>query len=175
MKEEVNKRNNILLKALAGSAWGMEKKILLTTHQAFSKSVLNYCAPIWTPTLSQTNWNGLQTAQNSALRTALGCVKMTSIDHLHSEAKLMPVKEHNDMLSKQFLLSNMKQQQPNHGDITNKPRRLMKKTLVSEYSAAIRPLATQLQRRHQNHSHQLRQGDRRQQGPRCTCPQSPSL
>ena len=31
VKEKVNKRNNIL-KALASSAWGMEKEILLTTH-----------------------------------------------------------------------------------------------------------------------------------------------
>ena len=58
---------------------------------------------------------------------------MSSIDHLHSEVKQMLVKEHNEMLSKQFLLSAMRQQHPNHGDITNKPRRLMKKTLVSEY------------------------------------------
>ena len=67
---------------------------------------------------------------------------MSSIDHLHSEAKQMLIKEHNEMLSKQFLLSTMRQQHPNHGDITNIPRRLMKKTLVSEYSAIIRPITT---------------------------------
>ena len=138
LKEKISSRNNIL-KALAGSSWGKEKEILLTTYKAISGSVLNYAAPIWTPTLSDTNWNELQTTQNAALRTATGCVKMTGIDHLHSEAKCMPVKDHNHMLSKQFLLSTLRPTHVNHADINMVPPRLMKETLTSKFATVLRP------------------------------------
>ena len=51
--KEVNKRNNVP-KALTGSSWGMDKEILLATHNAINQSVLSYCAPVWTPALSKT-------------------------------------------------------------------------------------------------------------------------
>ena len=53
IKEKINFRNNIL-KAMAGSSWGKEKEILLTTYTAISKSIFNYAAPIWTPPHSAT-------------------------------------------------------------------------------------------------------------------------
>ena len=56
-----------------------------TTYKAIGKSILNYCAPIWTPTLADIHWKDLQTAQNAALRTATGCVNKTDIGHLHTE------------------------------------------------------------------------------------------
>lgn len=138
VKDKVNKRNNIL-KALTGSAWGMNKEVLLTTHNAINKSVLSYCAPIWTPSLSDTNWKDLQTSQNAALRTALGCTRMTDIDHLHTEARVMPVKAHNEMLSKQFLLQTMRPNHPNQKDLNYVPPRTMKETLVSKYAADVTP------------------------------------
>ena len=91
---------------------GMDKEILLTTHNAINKSVFS-CAPVWTPALSTTKWNDLQKSQNATLRTALGCTKMTDVDHLHSEARLMPVRAHNEMLSKQFLLQTCRPNHPN--------------------------------------------------------------
>jgi len=138
IKEKVNKRNNVL-KALTGSSWGMDKEILLTTHNAINKSVLSYCAPIWTPALSTTKWNDLQTSQNAALRTALGCTKMTDVDHLHSEARVMPVRAHNEMLSKQFLLQTCRPNHPNKKDLNHVPPRTMKETLVTKYAADVSP------------------------------------
>ena len=82
-----------------------DKEILVSTYKAVGQSVLNYCAPVLTPSLSKASWDELQPCQNAALRAALGCVKMTSIDHLHAESNIMPVKAHNEMLAKQFLLS----------------------------------------------------------------------
>ena len=64
---------------------------------------------------------------------------MSSIDHLHSEAKCMPVKDHNIMLSKQFLLSTLRPSHANHTDINAVPPRLMKETLTSKFSDSIRP------------------------------------
>ena len=98
--EKVQQRNNIL-KKLAGTNCGCEKETLNITYKSIGLSILNYAAPIWTPTLSNTNWQKLQTKRNAALRTITGCVQMIPIDHLHEETNILPVKEHNAMLSKE--------------------------------------------------------------------------
>ncbi|KAH7714343.1 Protein H25P06.5 [Aphelenchoides avenae] len=79
---KTSRRNNIL-RALAGTSWGQQKETLLTTYKAVGRPILNYAAPVWTPLLSDTGFKRLQIAQNAALRTATGCLAMSSIDHLH--------------------------------------------------------------------------------------------
>jgi hypothetical protein len=133
LKKRLQGRNKIL-KALAGSTWGKDKATLRATYKATGQSILNYCAPIWSPNLSDTNWKVLQTGQNEAGRAILGNVKKTPIDHLHAKAKLMPVKSHCQMLSKQFLLAT---QLPNHPNSCNlndpRPPRTMKQTLRTRH------------------------------------------
>ena len=137
LKEKMQKRNNVL-KALTGSSWGKDKETILTTYKAINLSILNYGCPIWSPNLSDTHWNELQTCQNAALRTATGCVKMSKIDHLHSECKIMPVRDHAEMLSKQFLLSTQQAQHPNQRPLPGPPpERLMRQTLRTRYGAEI--------------------------------------
>ena len=109
---KIRKRNSVL-KTLAGSSWGKDKELLTTTYKAISLSFVNYAAPIWTPALRDTHWSKLQAAQNSSLRVITGCTKMTHIDELHRETKLLPVKEHNTMLSRQFLLQTHQTNHPN--------------------------------------------------------------
>ena len=141
LKTKLQAKNNVL-KALAGSAWGKEKEVLVTTYKAIGQSVLNYCCPIWTPSLSATSWKDLQTAQNAALRVATGCHLMTDIDHLHHETKIMRVKPHCEMLSQQFLLST---QQPSHPNRINlsapPPPRQMKNTLSSKFGEKIQQIS----------------------------------
>ena len=145
LKTKLQSKNNIL-KALTGSSWGKDKEVIVNTYKAISQSVLNYACPIWTPSLRNTNsWNSLQTAQNSALRIATGCHLMADIDHLHNETKVMKVKPHCEMLSKQFLLSTQRPNHPNRVDWDKPPPppgRLMKRTLVSEYGEEIRGIST---------------------------------
>ena len=74
--------------------------------------------PIWSPNLSNTHWQDLQ---NAALRTDTGCVKMSKVDHLHTEAKIMPVQQHNEMLLKQFLLATQQADHPKHCDLDAAP------------------------------------------------------
>ncbi len=52
------------------------EEIIVKTYKAIGRSVINYAAPVWTPSLSKTNRNGLETTQNAVLRVATGCVKM---------------------------------------------------------------------------------------------------
>ena len=139
LREKITKRTNIL-KALAGTTWGKDKETLLTTHKAISGSVLNYCAPVWTPSLSDTAWSSLQAGQNAALRVATGCVKMTAVSHLQAETKTMGVKDHCEMLSQQFLLATTLPSHPNHSDLEAAPERLMKPTLRSKFAGAVKPL-----------------------------------
>ncbi|XP_039947719.1 uncharacterized protein LOC120766355, partial [Bactrocera tryoni] len=97
----IQSRNKIV-KSLAGSTWGRDKETLLATYKAVGRPVLNY--PIWSPRCNETQTRKLQTSQNTALRSTTGCLFMSPIEHLHSDALMLPVKEHNELLSKQLLL-----------------------------------------------------------------------
>ena len=140
LKTKIQSKTNVL-KALSGTTWGKDKETLLTTYKSIGKSQLNYACPVWTPNLCQTAWEGLQIAQNTALRTALGCTKMTGINHLHTESEIMTVKPHCEMLSKQFLLAT---QRPNHPCPVNlnnpPPPRIMKKTLKTRFGTEIQDI-----------------------------------
>ena len=107
-------QHNYILKKLAGTSWGCSKEVLLTTYKAVGCSIINYAAPIWTPTLSDSRCKDLQRKQNAVLRTIIGCHVMASELRLHHEAKIMPVKQHNAMLSTQFLLGTHKDERPDH-------------------------------------------------------------
>ena len=141
VRSKLNSKNNVL-KAITGTDWGKDKETLTSTYKAIGQSQLNYCCPIWTPNLSKTSWRTLQTAQNSALRTATGNHLMASEQHLHSETKILPVKDHCTMLSKQFLLSTQTNNHPNHINLSGPPRpRPMRDTLKSSFGDEIKGLA----------------------------------
>ncbi|XP_053960429.1 uncharacterized protein LOC128864703 [Anastrepha ludens] len=110
---KVQNRNKVL-KSLAGSTWGKDKEMLLSTFKAIGRPVLNYVAPLWSPGISDSQWTKLQTCQNTALRTVTGCFLMSPIQHLHNEAQILTVKEHNKLLSEQFLLGCYRRPHPLH-------------------------------------------------------------
>ena len=93
-----------VLSALAVSMWRKDK-LLTTTYKAIA-------APVWTPALTDTYWKKVQASQNSALRTITGHLKMTQQDELHSETKINPVKNSNNLISQQFLLQSYKIEHP---------------------------------------------------------------
>ena len=47
------------------------------------RPALEYASSIWSPIASSTSINKLQVMQNSALRTATGCIQDTNLQHLH--------------------------------------------------------------------------------------------
>lgn len=73
---------NKVLKALARTTWVINKETLIAIYNLTGRSVLYYAAPV-----SDTQWRGLQTAQNKALRIATPCVTMTYMNRHHVEAK----------------------------------------------------------------------------------------
>ena len=93
--------------------------MLLTTYNAVGRSIINYTAPIWTQTISDRCCKDLQKKQNTALCTITSCYIMALKLHLHHEAKIMPIKQHNAILSTQFLLGTHKDERPDH--LTTQP------------------------------------------------------
>ena len=95
--ERVSGRNKIL------TSWGQQKETLLMTYKAVGRSIITYATPVCSSKLHDTNYGIIQYTQNEALRIATGCHKMSSIDHLHTEAEMLKVKEHSELLSAQYL------------------------------------------------------------------------
>ena len=119
------------IKTLAGTTWGQDKDTLIMTYKATCRSVLEYAAPVWTPIISNTSWEKLQNIQNQALRVATGCLKMSAVDHLHRETKVLPLRPHCELLTKQYLAATYQSFHPGnrHTEKAEPPRKL-KPTLL---------------------------------------------
>ena len=138
--ERVSGRNNIL-KALAGTSWGQQKETLLMTYKAVGRSIINYAAPVWSPNLHDTNYRKIQYTQNEALRIATGCHKMSSVDHLHTEADMLKVREHSELLSAQYLARYLEPGNVCHPITTRAaPERRMKETLYTKHRNTVEPM-----------------------------------
>ena len=81
-KDKASKTVNIL-KSLTSTKWSKQKENLVTTYKTITRPIIEYASTVWSPTVSDTNLNKLQTIQNSSLRTATGCTRGTSAQHLH--------------------------------------------------------------------------------------------
>ena len=92
------------MKSLAGTNWGQQNETLLMTYKALGRSIANYTAPVWSTNASESNIGKIQRAQNEALRIITGSHKMSSIDHLYSETKMLQVKDNLNILSVQYLV-----------------------------------------------------------------------
>ena len=126
---------HLSVKALAGTSWGQQKETLPMT------SIINYAAPVWSLNLHDTNYRKIQYTQNEALRIATGCHKMSSIDHLHTEAEMLKVKEHSELLSAQYLARCLEPGNVCHSITTRAtPERQMKETLYTRHRNTIEPM-----------------------------------
>ena len=137
--ESRNGRNNIL-KALAGTSWGQQKETLLMTYKTVGRSIINYAAPVWSTNLHDTNYRNTQYTQNEALKIATDCHKMSSVDHLHVEAKMLKIKEHWELLYAQ-LTRCLEPGNVGHSITTrDTPKRRMKETLFTRHRNTVEPM-----------------------------------
>ena len=121
---------NDVLKALSGTNWGQQKETLLLTYKALGRSIANYAAPVWSTNAGDTSLEKIQRTQNEALKIITGSHKMSSIDHLHSETKMLLVKYHQNLLSVQYLVHCLDTENVCHHITTmDHPPREMKETL----------------------------------------------
>ena len=120
-----------VMKALAGTTWGQDKETLLITYKSLIRSKIDFAAPVWVPNVKKTPIKRLQAIQNAGLRLVSCCVKMTAEEHLHTEAKILSVADHLQLLSSQCAMH------PSHPlyELVNSPPgpRDMKNTLKSAF------------------------------------------
>ena len=100
-KRRCNPRLNSL-RAITGTDFGQQKETNTLVYKQYIRSVMSYASPAWAATISDSHLNTLQTIQNNALRIITGCTKTTPIEHLHSETKVLPMKEYLNMRGTQF-------------------------------------------------------------------------
>ena len=138
--ERVSSRN-IILSVLAGTSWGQQKVALLMTYKAFGRSIINYAVPVWSTNLRDTNYRNIQYTQNEVLRIATGCRKMSSVDHLHAEAKMLKVREHSELLSSSYFARSLEPGNVCHSITTREtPKRRMKETLFTRHRNNLEPM-----------------------------------
>ena len=138
MTDRIDKRNK-MLKALAGSFWRQDKETLLLAYNALGKYIASYAAPIWSTNASDSSFKKIQTAHNAALRTATGAHKMAIIDHLQQDSITLKVRDHSDMLSAQYLVKYLEEDQFCNGISFQDPKlRLTKQTLHSRHHLTVR-------------------------------------
>ena len=74
------------------------------TYKALGRSIANYAAHVWNINACESNNAKIQRTQNEALRIITGSHKMSSIDYIHSETKMLQVVDHMNLLSAQYLV-----------------------------------------------------------------------
>ena len=133
----VSKRNNVL-KALAGTNWGQQKEELLLAYKALGRSIANYAAPVWSTNASDTSLENIQHSQNEALRIITCSHKMSSIDHFHSETKMLLVKDHLNILSAKYLVQCLDTDNVyHHITMMDRTAREMEETLFTRYNQNV--------------------------------------
>ena len=111
------------------------------TYKAVGRSIINYAAPVWSTNLRDTNYRNIQYTQHTALRIATGCHKMSSVDHLHVEAKMLKVMEHSELLSAQYLARCLEPGNVCHSITTREThKRRMKETLFTRHRNTVEPM-----------------------------------
>ena len=137
LAERARSRLNIM-RALAGVSWGQSRETLLTTYTALIKPLFTYAAPVWFPNTSRSSLQPLQSIQNAALRIASGALLMTSQDHLHVEARMLPVDRELSMLCSQFLLGALRRGHPSRAVVSADPGpRGIRSTLLSRFLPTV--------------------------------------
>ena len=111
------------------------------TYKPVGRSIINYAAPVWNTNLRDTNYRNIQYTQNEALRSATGCHRMSSVDHIQVEAKMLKVMEHSELLSAQYLARCLGPGNIWHS-ITTKDtlKRRMKETLLIRHRNTVEPM-----------------------------------
>jgi len=54
-------------------SWGKPKETIIATFKAIVQSIIEYASTIWSPVITTTNLQKLQSSQNNALRIVTGC------------------------------------------------------------------------------------------------------
>ena len=103
-------------------------------------SVIDYAAPICSPNLKPSNLEKIQRVQNQCLRVVTGAHLAASKEHLHHKTQTLPVDDHLDLLSRQFLAKANVASHPSNAVVSSSSGpRAIRQTLASKHDAAVAP------------------------------------
>ena len=119
-----------IMKALTTTHWGKSEETLNITYKAITRPILEYASTIWSPIISNTNMNKLQTIQNSALRTITGCTLDTNTHHLHTKTKILPIDTHMKLHGSQLRQQAQDPEHTLHHLTTQEPPPRLKKQTI---------------------------------------------
>ena len=115
----------------------------LTRQSADRSSITSHLFGVqtyMTPTTEKSNTH--------RMRIATGCHKMSSIDHLHTEAEMLKVWEHSELLSAQYLARCLEPRNVCHPITTRAiPERQMKETLYTRHQNTVEPMMVENDRK----------------------------
>ena len=133
---KANTRLNVM-KALSATSLGHSKESLTALYKQFVRPVLTYASSVWQPDLAQSYMQVLQRTQNSALRIATGCTRLTPTAHLHAETKVLPLKDYLEVRGTQVFSAAAAPEHPLHEGLYNPvdTRRHIHTTPSSHYTA----------------------------------------
>ena len=94
--QKCSRRINIM-KSIAGSTWGADRKILLHLYVTLVRPILEYNSFLLI-NISNTLVNKLETVQNTALRIATGAIRTTNTDNLRIETNITTLEERREHL-----------------------------------------------------------------------------
>src|SRR5688572_4938108 len=96
---------------------------------------IEYANTVWSPIISDTNLQKLQTTKNNTLRIITGCTSDTNTQHLHKETKTLPLFNHLQLHASQLRQKSQLSTHPLH-DLnrpTNCPRQ-KKETIFENWN-----------------------------------------
>src|ERR1700755_1042607 len=111
-----NRKLNIL-KTVANTDIHDNLQTSIAIYKQFIRPTINYASPVWHPLLSDENLTTLQITQNKALRTITGCTPTTPQQHLHNETKILPIKNHLEMIGTKFYAKTRLPSHPCHNTL----------------------------------------------------------
>ena len=127
-----------VLKAVSSVDSGQSKEDLLYLYRQFIRPHFSYASNAWRPNISKTSMAKMQATQNMCLRAASGLTKLTSIDTLHRETKMLKVEEHLNMIGAQAAAKYESPAHPLHCFLeAPRPPRKMKETPAHYYNKFI--------------------------------------
>ena len=129
-----------IIKCLAGSDWGHSKEDLSLTYKAIGVSVISQNAALYSSNLKDSHHKKIQRMHNQNLRAITGAHSNASAEFLSRETKILPVKNHNNLVARQFLAKASVESHVSNRVVSAPPGpRNLRHTLATKFGADIEP------------------------------------
>ena len=111
-------------------------------------SIINYASPGWSTNIRGTNYINIMYTQHESLRIAILCHKMSAVDHLHIEAKVLKVRDHSELLAAHYLAICLEPGNVSNSITTKDSRKIwMKEALFTRHRRTVEQMMIEKDRK----------------------------